>query len=65
MQVKLNQFRYGPGVFNAAGQVVEVSDSEGEELTRKGYAERIETAAVQTCAPAKQKSRKEHRHASL
>lgn len=45
MTIRLKRFRYGPGFFQGAGSVLELSDDDERALIAAGDAERLETTS--------------------
>lgn len=45
MKLRMRTLSAGPKGVRAPGQVIEVSDAEGEQLLKGGYAERLEAPA--------------------
>ncbi len=46
MRVRLTKFRYGPGVYQNAGTVLDLSDEEARDLVGRGHAELVETTSI-------------------
>lgn len=43
MKIKLKSSLAGPGIAHSVGDVIEVTDEEGERFLAKGLAEKVET----------------------
>lgn len=46
MRVRLTKFRYGPGIYQTAGSVIDLPADEARDLVGRGHAEPVETTSI-------------------